>query len=444
MVKNGKYFIYTYGCQMNVHESEKIAGILFDKGYEHTNKVEEADVVVFNTCCIRESAEQRILGNIGAMKPIKAKNKNMIIAVCGCMTQQKNVEQNLKKKFPFINIVFGTNNIEYFGEYLDMYLKQKKYQAKIIENETYLQNPEFKTFVRDNPFNAYVNIMFGCNNFCTYCIVPFVRGREKSRPKQEIINEVKNLLSVGKYKTITLLGQNVNSYGNDFEDKSLNFAGLLKELAQIEGDFELKFMTSHPKDLSDELIDVIAEYPKISHAIHLPVQSGSNKILKMMNRNYTREHYLQLVEKIYNKIPDATLTTDIIVGFPGETDDDFAETESLIKYVKYSNAYIFMYSKRKGTVAEKMENQVPITVKRERINKLLAIQKNISNQHFKDLIGTKQKVLIEGENQNYYISKTQCGKVAMIKKVENDFLNIGEFYTVNIVDYIGGNLYAKI
>ncbi len=444
MVKNGKYFIYTYGCQMNVHESEKIAGILFDKGYEHTNKVEEADVVVFNTCCIRESAEQRILGNIGAMKPIKAKNKNMIIAVCGCMTQQKNVEQNLKKKFPFINIVFGTNNIEYFGEYLDMYLKQKKYQAKIIENETYLQNPEFKTFVRDNPFNAYVNIMFGCNNFCTYCIVPFVRGREKSRPKQEIINEVKNLLSVGKYKTITLLGQNVNSYGNDFEDKSLNFAGLLKELAQIEGDFELKFMTSHPKDLSDELIDVIAEYPKISHAIHLPVQSGSNKILKMMNRNYTREHYLQLVEKIYNKIPDATLTTDIIVGFPGETDDDFAETESLIKRVKYSNAYIFMYSKRKGTVAEKMENQVPITVKRERINKLLAIQKNISNQHFKELIGTKQKVLIEGENQNYYISKTQCGKVAMIKKVENDFLNIGEFYTVNIVDYIGGNLYAKI
>ena len=443
MKNEGKYLINTYGCQMNVHESEKLAGILETKGYKPTKTAEDADVVVFNTCCIRESAEQHIMGNIGAIKPIKAKNPNLIVAVCGCMSQQEKMAENLKKKFPFINIIFGANNIEFFGEYLDDFKEQRKFQSRVLKDQDYIDNPNKSPIVRDDPFNAYVNIMYGCNNFCTYCIVPYVRGREQSRPKDEIIKEVKDLLKIGQYKSITLLGQNVNSYGNDFEDKSVNFPKLLAEIAELDGDFELKFMSSHPKDLSDELIETIAKYPKISRAIHLPVQSGSNKVLEKMNRKYTREHYLEVVNKIKEKIPNASLTTDIIVGFPGETEEEFNQTVDLVKTVGYSNAFIFMYSKRKGTVAEKMDGQIPIEVKRERIHTLLAIQKEMTNKFFNDLIGKEQKVIIEEELPTYYKAKTQCGKVAKVKKGKQP-LNIGKFIDVLIDDYKGGNLYASI
>lgn len=442
MENKGYYFIYTYGCQMNVHESEKLAGILEERGYCKTDDVKNADVVVFNTCCIRESAEQKIWGNIGAIKPIKAIKKDMIVAVCGCMSQQKNAETNLKRKFPFINIIFGANNIEFFGEYLDMFLNQKKYQAKVLQDENYMENPNFSTFARDDRLNAYVNIMFGCNNFCTYCIVPFVKGREKSRPPQDILKETEFLIKNGNYKKITLLGQNVNSYGNDFLDKSYNFSKLLADICKIDGDFEVSFMSSHPKDLSDELIDVIANNKKISRAIHLPVQSGSNKILKAMNRNYTREHYLELVDKIKTKIEDATLTTDIIVGFPTETEEDFLQTVDLVKKVNYTNAFIFMYSKRKGTLAEKMEGQIPIATKHERINRLLKIQKEISTKHFENMVGKTAKVLVDGMKENFYTSKTECGKVALINSTKK--LEIGEYIFVKITDYKKGNLYATV
>jgi len=442
-MQTGKYYIFTYGCQMNVHESEKLAGILQARGYIQSETPENADVLVYNTCCIRESAEQRALGNIGNAKPIKKINPNLIVAVCGCMPQQKNAEAMLKNKFPFINIVFGANNVEFFGEYLDLYLKQKKYQANILADQNYQSNANDVQMVRDDNIHAYVNITYGCNNYCTYCIVPYVRGREQSRPAEEVYDEVKSLLKIGKYKVITLLGQNVNSYGNDLTDDKTTFPELLEHIAQFEGDFELQFMSSHPKDLSDDLIDVIARNPKISRAIHLPIQSGSNKILKLMNRNYTREKYLDTIRKIKEKIPEVSLSTDIIVGFPNETEQDFQESIDLLKEVKYSNAFIFMYSKRKGTVAEKMEGHLSIEVKRERIHKLLEIQKEITNKHFADLIGKVQhRVLIEEEKPTQYIGKTQCGKVVKIEKTCN--LNVGQFVDVKINDYRGGNLYAEV
>lgn len=422
---------------MNVHETEKLAGILQDRGYELVDNVENADVVVFNTCCIRESAEQKIMGNIGAIKPIKKNKKDMIVAVCGCMAQQKDMASNLRKKFPFVDIVFGANNIEFFGEYLDTYLEQKKFLNKVESDKQYTENIAGVNYVRDNPLYAYVNIMYGCNNFCTYCIVPYVRGREKSRAPEDIYREVKTLIDMG-YKVITLLGQNVNSYGLDGNTDGVNFANLLKNIANFDGNFELRFMTSHPKDLSDEVIEVMASNDKISKSLHLPVQAGSNKVLKAMNRSYTKEAYLTLIDKIKTAMPSITLSTDIIVGFPGESDEEYQETVDLIKKVQYHNAFIFMYSKRKGTIAEKMENQVPIATKRERIHNLLEIQHEISEQLFNKMVGTTQRVLIDSENEKGYVAKAQCGKV--VKLTKDAKLKIGEFYDVEITDYKKGNL----
>ena len=437
------YYIYTYGCQMNVHESEKLAGILEDRGYRHAQSVEQADVVVFNTCCIRESAEQKIMGNIGAIKPIKKNKKDMIVAVCGCMSQQKDMATLLRKKFPFVDIVFGANNIEFFGDYLDEFEKQKRFCNQVIADKSYLENASKVNMVRDNTLYAYVNIMYGCNNFCTYCIVPYVRGREESRKPQEIYGEVKRLLSMG-YKVITLLGQNVNSYGQDGSTNGVTFAKLLDTIANFDGDFELRFMTSHPKDLSDELIDVMARNAKISKSLHLPVQAGSNKILKAMNRSYNREQYMELIHKIKVAIPNITLSTDIIVGFPGETDADYLETEKLLIDVQYHNAYIFMYSKRKGTIAEKMDNQVPLTTKRERIHRLLGIEHEISTKLFNQMVGTIQRVLVESENNIYFIAKAQCGKVVKIAKSGANIVKLGHFYDCEIIDYKNGNLIGRV
>lgn len=437
------YFIYTYGCQMNVHESEKLAGILQDRGYQRAEQVETASVVIFNTCCIRESAEQKIMGNIGAIKPIKKQNRDMIVAVCGCMSQQKDMATLLKKKFPFIDIVFGANNIEFFGDYLDEFEKQKKFCNQVIMDKSYIENTTKVNMVRDNSLYAYVNIMYGCNNFCTYCIVPYVRGRERSRNPQEIYAEVKTLLGMG-YKVITLLGQNVNSYGLDGNTDGTSFAKLLDNIAQFDGDFELRFMTSHPKDLSDELIAVMAKNDKISKTLHLPVQAGSDKILKAMNRSYDQSHYLDLIRKIKTAIPNITLSTDIIVGFPGETEEDYLETKKLIESVQYHNAFIFMYSKRKGTIAEKMENQVPLSKKRERIHDLLGIQHEISTKLFFDMIGTTQRILVESENNIFYIAKAQCGKVVKISKSGGTAIKLGQFYDCQIIDYKNGNLIGRV
>lgn len=441
MDKQKYYYISTYGCQMNVHESEKLAGILSNKGFKKAETQQDADIIVFNTCCIREGAEQKIIGNIGAVKPLKKQKKDLIVAVCGCMSQQPKMSQYLKEKFPFINIIFGANNVEFFGEYLDTYFEQRKFQDRVLKDQNYIENDYDIDMVRDNSLYAYVNIMYGCNNFCTYCIVPYVKGREISRDAAKVIDEVKKLISMG-YKVITLLGQNVNSYKSKYYGQDIDFADLLNEVCKIEGDFEIRFMSSHPKDLSSKVIDAIANNEKVSKYIHLPVQSGSSAVLKRMNRNYTKEKYLGLIDEIKSKIPGVILTTDIIVGFPGETDEDYQDTVDLLKKVRYSNAYIFMYSKRRGTPAEQMENQVPLVVKKERIHDLLSLEHQISNEIFEGLKGTTQRVLVEDELDGEYVAKLQCGKIARIKKPAN--IVVGRFYDVVVLDYKNGDILAKI
>ena len=373
-MENKFYHIVTYGCQMNIHESEKLAGMLEELGYIKTEERVKADVIVFNTCCIRQGAEDRAFGNIGSLKPLKKQNKNLIIAVCGCMTQQKDRVEKIKTSYPFVDIVFGTHNLFMFKDFLIKRLNTNKKVYEVSDDDKLM--PEQTNMVRDDKFNAYVNIIYGCNNYCSYCIVPYVRGRERSRDFNEIVSEVKDLIKLG-YKSITLLGQNVNSYGNDIADENVNFNNLLKTIALLEGDFTIKFMTSHPKDLSKEVVDTISEYEKISKEIHLPVQSGSNKILKLMNRRYTIEKYLDIVNYIKEKIPNVRLTTDIIVGFPGETEEDFMDTYNLINEVKYDGIFAYMYSVRTGTKAETMEGHLPLEIKNERVNKILNLEKQL-------------------------------------------------------------------
>lgn len=367
------YNIVTFGCQMNVHESEKIAGMLENMGYEYTDSKQQADIIVFNTCAIREGAEDRALGNIGNLKKMKKANPNKIIVVAGCMTQQKHVAKKLFDMFPFLDIVVGTHNLYSLPSLIEEKLKTGKRRLDNIDSGAICENIPV---ARTSGNNAWVNIMYGCNNFCSYCIVPYVRGREMSRKKSDIITECKKIISSGTYDKITLLGQNVNSYINP-EECGGNFADLLKSICSLDGDIHLTFMTSHPKDISDEVIDILANEPKVIKELHLPVQSGSTQILKAMNRKYTREHYISLIDKIKAKVPNIRLTTDIIVGFPGETEQDFEDTCSLIKYVQYDGIFAFMYSKRSGTVAEKMPNQVPDDIKNYRVNKILEIEKQI-------------------------------------------------------------------
>lgn len=369
-----KYFIVTYGCQMNVHESEKIAGILEKLGYECGQTREEADIIVFNTCAIREGAEDRVFGNVGNLKKMKKKNKNLIIAVCGCMTQKEQTAQKLMSTFPFVDIVLGTFNLSRLGYFIEAVKKGR--QMEILEEG---EIDELLPYKRTSGENAWVNIMQGCNNFCTYCIVPYVRGREKSRKPENILNEIKAIIAEGKYKKITLLGQNVNSYGKDL-DSPMSFASLLREICKLEGDFSVSFMTSHPKDLTDDVIDAVAEEDKIDKYIHLPAQSGNNRILGLMNRRYTREKYLEIIRKIREKIPNCRITSDFIVGFPTETEEEFEETYSLVEEVEYDSIFAFMYSPREGTVASKMEGQVPEEIKNERVNKLLKLAKKIQKK----------------------------------------------------------------
>lgn len=372
-----KYFIVTYGCQMNVHESEKLAAICEKMGYTLADKRENADLIVFNTCAIREGAEDRVFGNVGALKKLKKQNPNLIVAVCGCMTQKQTTANYIMNTFPFVDIVIGTFNLPNFEHYVNAVKTGR--QLELLDEGDIDETVPYK---RTSGDNAWVNIMQGCNNFCTYCIVPYVKGREKSRSEENILKEIKQILSEGKYKKITLLGQNVNSYGKDLVP-SVSFAKLLTDICALDGDFKLWFMTSHPKDLTEDVIDVIASEDKILKDIHLPAQSGNNRILNLMNRKYTREKYLDIIHKIRAKIPNARITSDFIVGFPTETEEEFQDTMSLVNEVKYDSIFAFMYSPREGTVASKMEGQVPQEIKQRRVNELLALEKKIQKEENK-------------------------------------------------------------
>ena len=369
-----KYFIVTYGCQMNVHESEKIAAILEKLGYSCGETREEADIIVVNTCAIREGAEDRVFGNVGNLKKLKKRNKNLIIVLCGCMTQKEETAKKMLKTFPFVDIVIGTFNLPKLADYI-----QKVKDGRQLEIWQEGEIDEILPYKRTSGENAWVNIMQGCNNFCTYCIVPYVRGREKSRSEENILNEIKQIISEKKYKKITLLGQNVNSYGKDLSP-AVSFAQLLKDICKLEGDFKISFMTSHPKDLTDEVIDVVASEDKIEKYIHLPAQSGNNRILNLMNRKYTREKYLGIIEKIREKIPNCRITSDFIVGFPSETEEEFEDTYDLVKKVEFDSIFAFMYSPREGTVASKMQDQIPEETKHQRVNKLLNLEKEIQKE----------------------------------------------------------------
>lgn len=418
-----KYYIHTYGCQMNIHDSEKIAGILRDMEYDECNSPEEADVVVFNTCCIRETAEKKIYGHIGQMKKLKRKNPNLIVAVCGCMSQQEGASEHIRQSYPFVDVVLGTGNLNMLRQGIENAGRQRLFNTDFccVREEDF---PQYRTSYP----NAWVNINYGCNNFCTYCIVPYVRGRERSRRPEDILAEVKGLLSDG-YKEITLLGQNVNSYGKDIEGAS--FASLLREIGKLPGKFRLRFMTSHPKDLTQDIIDAVAEHKNICNNVHLPVQSGSSRILKAMNRRYDRESYLALVEKIKERIPDVGITTDIMVGFPGETEEDFCDTLDLVRKAQFSSAFCFVYSPRKGTPASLMP-QIDDAVKKDRITRLLACQNEVTKRISKTMVGKRYEVLVEGNNFRY--KDTMCGRTESGRLVnfKCDSSLVGKFVTVKI------------
>lgn len=358
---NKSYHIVTYGCQMNVHESEKLAGILRANGYtDECLTAEEADIVVFNTCCIRENAENHAMGNIGALKKVKRARPQMLIAVGGCMTQQPDAAQRLRKKFPFVDIVFGTHNLDEFGALLARKAAQKKAVVAIPEKEGAICEEDYS--YRTSYPNAWVNIMYGCNNFCSYCIVPYVRGRERSRDPESIVREVHDLLDKG-YREITLLGQNVNSYSADLGG-GMSFPQLLYRICEGQGKFRLRFMTSNPKDFGEELIEAIAELPQVCKLIHLPVQAGSDRILKLMNRRYTAREYLEKLEALRKRVPGCEVTTDIMVGFPTETEEDFEQTLALVRQADFASAFTFVYSRRSGTKAAEMEGQIPEEVQK--------------------------------------------------------------------------------
>ena len=383
----------TFGCQMNARDSEKLAGILERMGYVEVQE-EEADFVIYNTCTVRENANLRVYGRLGYLHSLKKKNPHMMIGLCGCMMQESQVVEKLKKSYSFVNLIFGTHNIYKFAELVvaallsdHMVIDIWKDTDKIVEDL-----PSQRKF----PFKSGVNIMFGCNNFCSYCIVPYVRGRERSRNPKDIVREIENLVADGVVE-VMLLGQNVNSYGKNLEEP-MTFAQLLQEIEKIEGLKRIRFMTSHPKDLSDELIEVMKNSKKICKHLHLPLQSGSTDILKVMNRRYTKEQYLNLVERIRTAIPDISLTTDIIVGFPGETEEDFLETMDVVEKVRYDSAFTFIYSKRTGTPAAAMENQIPDDVVKDRFDRLLSKVQEIGREMSARDTGTVQEVLVEEQN----------------------------------------------
>ena len=432
------YHITTYGCQMNVHESEKIAGALTELGYKPCENIESADIAVFNTCCIRENAENHAFGNIGMLKKLKAQKRSMIIAVGGCLPQQIGKADALHDKFPYVDIVFGTHNLGKLKDYILKKQGQKKSVIEIEECDGVITEGE--KALRTSYPNAWINITYGCNNFCSYCIVPYVRGRERSRRSEDIIKEAKDLIAEG-YKELTLLGQNVNSYANGTDD--IPFYKLLEKIAAIDGKFRLRFMTSHPKDFSEDLAKVIADNEKICNCVHLPVQSGSDSILKAMNRKYTSADYLRKVEILKKYVPDCAITTDLIVGFPGETDEDFKATLELVKKVGYTSAFTYVYSRRDGTVAAKMENQIDKEVSKARIMELIDLVNSQTRKHSAKYVGKTVEILPEDydKKKGMYLGRDEYGAMAYFKS-EKDV--IGEFKKVKVLGANGISLSAEI
>lgn len=425
--KNLKYTILTMGCQLNENDSEKISGMLEKMGYTKTDKLQEANLAVFNTCCVRENAEERLFGKIGELKNLKEKN-NLIIAIGGCMMQEEHMQEKIKKSFRYIDIIFGTHTLHKLPQDIFEVLQNQKRIKDVLDIDgTVYEDLPIK---RDSKIQASVSIMYGCNNFCTFCIVPYVRGRERSRKPKDIINEVKDLASQG-YKEIMLLGQNVNSYlrsemeainSGKLQDengdyKEINsFAKLLRAINKIDGIERIRFVSPHPKDFTDDVIDAIAESDKVCKFVHLPLQSGNTKMLKIMNRRYTKEQYLALVEKMKAKIPGIKFSTDIIVGFAGETEEDFEDTLDVVRKVEFEQVFMFIYSRRVGTPGDKMPNQVPEEIKHERFDRLKELVESIIAKNNKDYIGTTQKVLVEGpskNNQEMLTGRTEANRVVV-------------------------------
>lgn len=391
--RNQRYYhIMTFGCQMNERDSELLSGMLEELRYRPIEDFHKADIIILNTCCVRETAENKIWGRIGELKHLKSKNPDLILGICGCMTQQSEIGEAIRKKAPHVDLIFGTHNIHQLPMFIEKIREDRIPVLEVWESEgDIVENLPSK---RIEGVKAYVTIMYGCNNFCTYCIVPYVRGRERSRRPEDIIREVAEIAAEG-YKEVMLLGQNVNSYGKDLEGE-IDFAYLLEQLDQVQGLSRIRYMTSHPRDFNERLINTIAASEKVCEQFHLPVQAGGNHVLRKMNRGYTKESYLDLVSKIRAKIPDASITTDLIVGFPGETDADFAETIDLLQKVRFDAAFTFVYNKRSGTPAATMTEQVPDEVKKERIQKLIALQNSICYENNKSELGRIHEILVEG------------------------------------------------
>ena len=431
-------YVLTFGCQQNVADSEKLSGMAELMGYEITERPDLADLILVNTCAIREHAEKRALSIVGQYKHLKEKNRDLIIGVCGCMVAQEHRRDQLKRSYPYVDFVLGTSVLHRLPSILAQRLAQRR---RLFDGEEEHAIVEQVPIRRESDYRAWVSIMYGCNNFCSYCIVPYVRGRERSRAPEDVIAEVKDLVARG-YKDITLLGQNVNSYGKD-EGHGVDFAELLARLDAIEGDFILRFMTSHPKDATRRLVDVMAEGKHIAHHFHLPLQSGSDRILKAMNRHYDREGYLAILDYMRAKMPDVAVTSDIIVAFPGETDIDFEETLYMLRRVKFDMLYSFIYSPRKGTPAAEMEGQIPKEVASERFERLLALQERMALAVNRPLVDTEQRVLCDGP------SKTDAGMLSgrnsqnKIVFFEDDGTRAGEWVTVKIERMTAFALYGK-
>ena len=434
------YHIETYGCQMNVRDSETIAGLLQSLGMTRAASMQEADFILFNTCCVRDHAERRVFGNVGFTRMIKEERPNVVIAVCGCMMQQRDVADKLFNRFPFVDLVFGTHVLHKLPEMLNAVCTGERLCVTSDEDSGIVEG---LPSLRPDGQSAFVNIMFGCNNFCTYCIVPFVRGRERSRTPEAIEAEVRDLVAHG-YTEITLLGQNVNSYGRGLQE-TVDFPDLLYRLDGIAGLRRLRFMTSHPKDLSDKLIQAMAELPTVCHHIHLPMQSGSDRILKEMNRRYTSDQYAELVTKLRTAIPDVEITTDIIVGFPGETEQDFDDTMAMVERVGFAAAYTFQYSPRTGTRAAAMENQIPAEVKSERLQRLNELQTRMTEQNNRKYIHATGEVLVEGAGQRDG-SDIAFGKLSNFKMVyfPGDARLIGRYAEVCVQSIKGNSLFGVL
>ena len=420
-------FIRTYGCQQNVADSEKIKGMLMKSGFGFTDEPDNADFILFNTCAVREHAEDRVFGNVGALKNLKRKHPQILVALCGCMMEQEHVANRIYNSFPFVGLVFGTHSLHHFPElmYNSLVNGKRVFERGNDDKKIYEGFP----VRRDGDFKGWLPIMYGCNNFCTYCIVPYVRGRERSRDRDVIVSEARNMIQQG-YKDITLLGQNVNSYGKTLENP-VSFAQLISEIDAIDGDYWLRFMTSHPKDCSKELIDAIADSKHISKHLHLPFQSGSDRVLKAMNRHYDRKRYLDIINYAKEKIDGLSLTSDIIVGFPGETYEDFKQTLSLIREVEFTSLFTFIFSPRKGTPAEKMEDPISAEEKSKWFRELLDVQEEIAAKRCSSMVGKTEKVLIESvKEKTGELNGRTSGNI--IVELDGDQSLIGTFQDVKI------------